>query len=322
MKKLCMLLISCFTTVIICAQPVSYTVRVTQLQWREIMGLPENNCFEFSAEEFVALVWFDDNVNGTNVGGECFTCNSNGGCTINPNFVLGSRNNTCAETINIIFQGYEQDGGDYCTMDEIDSCKCGPETVASINFRDGGPGCRTYGSFGCRNDHDVSVEICWNYTESANNECASPVTVNTGSTYFTLSKKCTETDITSCTYNDYNDTWYKYTVGNDYLRSLQIDTEGSDYNTALSLFDACGGNEVACDNDSGSGNLSNITLDCVPPGTEYYIRISGHNGDYGSGTLNITEFPDSITDANSPVHANITNGNHSVAILPCFKPVP
>ncbi len=322
MKKIFILSICCLMATLFYAQSVNYTVKVDRVRWYEIQGLPDNNCFEWTEEEYSARVWFDDNINGIDAGGDCFQCNSNGGCTISPNFTLGSRNNTCAETINIIFQGFEQDGGDRCTMDPGDSCPCGPTTVASINFRNDGPGCTTYGSYGCRNDHDVRVEICWNYVEYDNKECTSPATANVGSTAFTLSKECNATDITSCTYNDYNDTWYKYTVGNRFLRSLQIDTEGSNYDTALSLFDACGGNELACDNDSGSGNLSNITLDCVPSGTTYYIRISGYNEAYGTGTLHITEFPDDITAADAPVHTNITNDTTYVAMPPCERPVP
>lgn len=193
--------------------------------------------------------------------------------------------------------------------------------VASINFRNSGLGCQIYGPFGCSGSHNIWVQICWNYSTPVNNNCTNPITVNAGSENFILSEQCSGTDITSCTSNDYKSIWHKYTVGNNYLKTLQIDTENSNFDTALSLFDACGGSEVACDDDGGNGTLSKIMLDCVPPGTAYYIRVSGYNGAYGTGTLNITESLDNVTTINSPVHTNIINGADYVAIPPCLRPV-
>jgi len=315
-----MLLICCFITAFIYAQPVNYTVKVTRIEWYD--GGIGGACWETAGEDYTALVWFNDNINGTDVGGDCFTCGNNGDCTLTPNIVIGDRNNTCAETIDIIFQGFENDDEPRCEANGGDDCRCGPESVASINFRNGGQGCGVYGPFGCSGSHRVWVEICWSYSTPVNNTCTNPVTVNAGSRNFTLSEQCSGTDITSCTLNDYKSVWYRYTSSN-YLKTLQIDTEGSSYNTAISLFDACGGNEVACDDNGGSGTLSKIILNCIPPETTYYIRISGYNGTHGAGILNITESPDDLTATNSssPVHTNIINGVDYVAIPPCLRPV-
>jgi len=319
MKKSLMLLISYFAVAFIYAQPVNYTVKVTEVRWDEGgLGAP---CREVGSEEFRALVWFNDNLNPINIGGDCFTCGNNGDCTITPNTVIGGRSNTCAETIDIIFQGFENDDDPSCEANGGDDCRCGPEPVASINFRNAGPGCQTYGRFGCRPEHDVSVQICWSYSTPTNNNCTSPVTVNTGTRNFTLHEQCNGTDITSCTYNDYKSYWFRYNVPT-YLRTLQIDTEGSSFNTGLSLFNTCGGSEVACDDNGGSGTLSRITLDCVSPSTTYYIRVSGWNGSHGAGKLNIIASPDNVVSPNSPVHAHIANGpNSSVAIQPCLRPI-
>jgi len=320
MKKLLMFLSCYFAATFIYSQPINYTVKVTEINWRE--GSPfTGDCWETASEDYTALVWFNDNDNNANIGGDCFTCGNNGDCTIEPDSLIGGRNNTCAEIIDIIFQGFENDDEPRCIANGGDDCRCGPESVASIGFRNGYPGCIEYGPFGCRDDHHVKIEICWSYSTPANNDCTSPITVDTNSTNFTLSEQCSGTDITSCTPNDYKSIWYKYTVPENYLKTLQIDTEGSNFNTGLSLFDACGGNEIACDEDSGSGTLSKIMLDCVPPGTVYYIRVSGHNGTHGVGKLNITESPDDMFSLDSPVHAHIANGISSVAIPPCLRPI-
>ena len=135
MRKLYVILIASTLTTLNYAQQVDYTVTVTQVQWFE--GGIGGPCWESGTEEYTALVWFDDNLNGTNVGGNCFTCNNNGNCTRSFNTQLGGRNNTCAETINIIFNAWEDDRGGRCDyninggfFDNDDDCGCGPSTVA------------------------------------------------------------------------------------------------------------------------------------------------------------------------------------------------
>lgn len=112
MKKLNLLSICCFMTVFIYAQPVDYIVNIAQIKWYD--GGLGGACYEAGAEDYRALAWFNDNLNAINTGGDCFTCGNNGDCTVTPNVVIGGRNSTCAETINIIFQGFENDGGASC----------------------------------------------------------------------------------------------------------------------------------------------------------------------------------------------------------------
>lgn len=308
------------------AQPVNYTVTVTQINHFE--GGVLGPCQEPGNEEYTALVWFDDNVNGTNVGGNCFQCDNNGNCTNNPNTTLGGRNNTCAETINIIFNAWEDDRGGRCNyninggfFDNDDDCGCGPATVASINFQNSGPGCTTYGTFSCNASHNVQVEICWSFVNPppANDDCSGAIAVSAGTTPFVLSEECSGPDITSCTFNDYNDIWYEYTSPSDCsLESLVVDTQGSGFDTALSIWDACGGNEVACNDDSG-GLQSSITIPgCISPETTYYIRVSGFNGADGTGVLNITENldDDPPTFVNCPSQLDINADTNCMAAIP------
>ena len=232
MKKLYLFLISCIISSLTYAQPVDYSVTVTQVNWIE--GGFFGACYEGGTNEYGAVVWFDDNLNGTDVGGNCLQCNAGANCTINPNLTLGTRNNTCAETINIIFLGLENDSGPRCTINSADDCECGPSVVASINFQNNGPGCTTYGNFGCNSSHNVQVEICWDYTTPPppNDDCPGAIAVGAGTTPFTLLEECSGPDITSCAFNDYNDLWYEYTVGNCHLESLIVDTQGSGFDTA------------------------------------------------------------------------------------------
>ncbi len=272
---------------VVFAQQVNYTVTVTEVQWFDSFA-----CFEFGNEEYSALVSFDDNIDGTDVGGTCFQCNNNGNCTINPNSDLGTRNNTCAETINLIFEGWENDSNPRCTENGGDDCGCGPSTVASVNFRNNPPGCTTYGYFGCnQNNHRFLAEICWEFvaTPPTNDDCAGAIAVGAGTTPFVLPEECPGPDITSCVSNDFNDIWYSYTATCD-LAEVVFDTDGSSFDTGLSIWDACGGNEIDCDDDGGEGTRSLISLECgLLSGETVWIRISGFNGANGPGQLNITE---------------------------------
>ena len=328
MKKLyTLILLLALNTGMLSAQAVNYTVNVTQIEWFE--GGIGGDCQETGAEEYSALVWFDDDINGTDVGGNCFQCDNNGDCTINPAATLGTRNNTCAQTVNILFSAWEDDRGGRCTYDinggtfvNDDDCGCGQTPVANINFRNNGPGCTTYGSFNCNASHTVQVEICWDYVTppATNTDCSGAIAVGAGSTPFTLSEECSGPDITSCTFNDYNDIWYEYTVGTCHLEGVIFDTQGSGFDTALSIWDSCGGNEIACNDDSG-GLQSSITIPgCIAPGTTYLIRVSGYNGADGTGTLNITETLDVTSPMFTlcPTQADISADVNCMAAIPNF----
>lgn len=88
----------------------------------------------------------------------------------------------------------------------------------------------------------------------------------------------------SCAWYDtgFSSVWYKYTPAKDGI--LLADTEGSGYDTILSVYTGpCGGQtEVACDDDSGSGLQSAIRFQ-VLANTTYYFLITGF--DPGGGTL-------------------------------------
>ncbi len=274
------------------AQPVDYTVRVLQTQW-----FSTSACSETGTEEYTAKAWFFDNLNGTNVGGTCITCNNNGNCTNNTDYTLGTRTNTCASTVSLRFQAWEDDRGGRCDLninggifDNDDDCHCGISTVANINFRNSGPGCTTYGYYGCNtSNHRFLAQICWSYAAGAptNATCGTATPVTVGNTAYTLPASTCGTDITSCTFNDNDALWYAYTPQCSY--NATIATCGSSYDTALSVWSTCTSGELAC-NDDACGLQSSITLN-VTQGTTYYIRVSGYNSASGGGTLNISAPP-------------------------------
>ncbi len=309
-------------------QPVNYTVNVTQVQW--FSGGVVGACNETGSEEYSSLVSFNDDVNGTNTPTTCITCDNNGNCTNNMDFEIGTRNNTCAQTVNLVFNAWEDDRGGRCSydinggiFDNDDDCGCGPSTVASINFQNSGPGCTTYGPFGCNtSNHSFTAEICWDFANPGivtSDECAGAIAVSAGSTNFDTTC-ATGVDESSCAFNDTNDIWYSYTNNSTcQISNLEVNTFGSGFDTSLSAFDACGGNELACNDDSG-GLQSQLNFTCIQPGETIIIRVSGFNGATGTGVLNVIETPDAESPmiTSCPTQADIPADMNCMAEIPDF----
>ncbi len=96
------------------------------------------------------------------------------------------------------------------------------------------------------------------------------------------------------------DLWYSFTPGT--TGNYRIETCGANFDTVVSVFDACGGNEVACNNDYITGpttgcsaqrsRISSVTLNS---GTAYKIRVAAPASAFLSATstvnLSITTAP-------------------------------
>jgi hypothetical protein len=132
-------------------------------------------------------------------------------------------------------------------------------------------------------------------------ECVDAATITAGTTAF-YSQGASGTDISSCTSNDSLDIWFAYEVPAG-LDSLLIYTCGSSFDTGLSLWDACGGSELACNDDGTPGGIGSscggsnfqsyiLLTDSAllnVAGSVVYIRIAGFNGTSGCGDLIIEE---------------------------------
>jgi len=85
----------------------------------------------------------------------------------------------------------------------------------------------------------------------------------------------------SCIYNFGSGVWYQYTAPAS--GTLEVDTIGSDFDTALGLYSGfCGSlTQLACDDDSGGNLTSKITYP-VTAGTTYLILAGGYNSYSGN----------------------------------------
>ncbi len=83
------------------------------------------------------------------------------------------------------------------------------------------------------------------------------------------------------------DIWYAYTPtasGN-----VLFDLCGSNFDTRIALWDACGGTVLDCNDDDGPGcSGTNASLEYnVSASTTYYVQVGGYNANTGEGDLSI-----------------------------------
>ncbi|MFT4968323.1 MAG: hypothetical protein ACI9O4_000051, partial [Chitinophagales bacterium] len=138
-----------------------------------------------------------------------------------------------------------------------------------------------------------SLEVLTNFTTNtappANDDCSMATEVFGGAAITGFSTVgATGIDNTSCVFNDAYGVWFYYTAPCDVV--VEVNTNGSSYDTGLSIWTACGGGgtEIACDDDGGFGTQSLVTFSAVS-GVTYYIRIAGYNFNVGTINFNVIE---------------------------------
>jgi hypothetical protein len=126
---------------------------------------------------------------------------------------------------------------------------------------------------------------------------------------FTGSNVAAGTDgAASCGGGGTQDVWWRYEV--QVPGTLTIDTCGSDFDTVLSVHDACGGAELACNDDGAGcgGGTSRVSMVSAADAT-YYIRVAGRDGAAGAIVLNV------VTDELTPIISGrvVTTGGAGLA---------
>jgi len=85
--------------------------------------------------------------------------------------------------------------------------------------------------------------------------------------------------------------WYAYTnttSGDLVVRASTCDVM-TDFDTVLSVVEACGGSEAACNDDDCASNTGASTLEwIVPAGATHYLRVSGQGGASGDFGLHVS----------------------------------
>ncbi|MCC6360179.1 MAG: hypothetical protein IT450_15655 [Phycisphaerales bacterium] len=118
-----------------------------------------------------------------------------------------------------------------------------------------------------------------------NDDCTTAEVVGAGATAFN-NFSATNDGLAVCSTSN-KDIWYQYTLSAD--AEVRVDTCGSSFDTVLAVFDACGGTQIACNDDSCG--LQSVVTFVAQGGTTVYIRVAafGAAGAGGAGTLTVTE---------------------------------
>jgi len=130
-----------------------------------------------------------------------------------------------------------------------------------------------------------------------NDDCSAAIAIGSGATAFSSNGATTDGPDAPgpCTVSGYSqvgsDIWYTYSNGNC-AGSMTISTCGSSYDTKLAVYASCptgSGQAIACsDNAAGCANSGSSVTFPATPNTTYTIRVGGHNGLTGTGSLLLT----------------------------------
>ncbi len=130
-----------------------------------------------------------------------------------------------------------------------------------------------------------------NFTASgapSNDNCAQAIAVSNGSPVAFNNINATTDGSTNCGFNLGKDIWYSYTACG--AGTVTASTCGSSFDTVVTIYSACGGSVLACNDDAcGDFGLQSSASAAVTAGQTIIVQVSGYNGVSGSGTLSVTQ---------------------------------
>jgi glucose/arabinose dehydrogenase len=129
--------------------------------------------------------------------------------------------------------------------------------------------------------------------QPANATCATAQTIGSGDTVSSNVRASGATP-SGCGINDTSAVWFRHVAAVSGPIDARTCGGTTNFDTTLSVYTACGGQPIACDDDSCL-TASHVQWTATA-GTAYYLRVAGNNGATGSFTLHI----------NDPGHLDVT----------------
>ncbi|MFQ5413154.1 MAG: hypothetical protein ACE5E6_01720 [Phycisphaerae bacterium] len=177
---------------------------------------------------------------------------------------------------------------------DCEACDSGQSTsdwspLPAGTLCDDGDPCTGTGAPGIADDTCDGAGVCAGELDpECNDDCATAIPVTEGQTTGTNVTAGPDDAEASCQPDSNHDVWFAYTA--TCSGTVFVSTLGSVFvpsnDTVLSVFDACGGAEIACDDDSGVGLLSALSFVAVGDAT-YWIRVAGFADNVGDIVLTI-----------------------------------
>jgi PKD repeat protein len=136
------------------------------------------------------------------------------------------------------------------------------------------------------------VAVFESFSQAPSNDvCANaiPITVNGGYIAVNNSNTVTNGPNPSCGGSSaIRDVWYSFVYSGG---SVVVETQlGTNTDTRIAVFNACGGTQLACNDDFGGTYRSSISFTCgqLTIGNTYYIQAGGYNSVTGAFTMQVT----------------------------------
>jgi hypothetical protein len=184
--------------------------------------------------------------------------------------------------------------GEECTLAECAGGNCSQDiSVDAGTPCDDGNVCTGTGEPGVGIDECDGAGMCVGQLDpNCQDTCENAAVVQEGTTPGNNAGFGTQLQV-SCAFNSTNDAWFVYTAPCTGL--VKMTTNGSSFDTVLTVYDDCGGPELACDDDGGPGLTSALEIQATA-GQDYFIRMAGFNGASGSFLLNIERLDTCFVD--------------------------
>ncbi len=148
----------------------------------------------------------------------------------------------------------------------------------------------------------------------ANDACADAVTLQNGVSYQGTTVGATGDYETWCSYYDMLDVWHVFTATQ--TGPVTISAQSAEFDATLSVFDQCGGTELACSDDRCDDDTNPQIVMRVTAGTSYYIRVAGYDYRTGDYSLTVTQEPLDLPDEPSqPSPLNVASGVSTHPVL-------
>ncbi|HYF14909.1 MAG TPA: hypothetical protein VD971_07555 [Phycisphaerales bacterium] len=197
--------------------------------------------------------------------------------------------NTCSTGFDTLVNVFDTCGGtEVACNDDF----CGLSSGVSISATGGTTYLIRVANWGTGSGANGNLDIL-EVIPPANDNCASATAVGEGT--FAFDNTFATTDGTdSCSFGGAgsgNDVWFLYTPS--FTGTAEVNTCGSTGigDTVVNVFDACGGTELACNDDFCAPLLSSLFVP-VTAGTPVVVRVAGWNAAapaFGAGSLFIGE---------------------------------
>lgn len=186
----------------------------------------------------------------------------------------------CGSDFDTVISLYDTCGGTEITCND-DSCSSQSQLTASLTS-DQTYLIRISGYDGAMGSYSLNI------TESTpppvNDDCANAIPLELDIPYTGSTENSTGSAVSSCSDEDTFDVWFTYTP--EISETYNIDLCESQFDTTLSVYDACDGIEIDC-NDDFCDVQSKLSV-YLQAGQTYLLRVAGYRGAIGTFTIVVT----------------------------------